>query len=334
MKKKYLFKYFVLTLICGLGFSLRSQAQDVNFSQFYNNPLHLNPALTGTNPHWRFASSYRNQWTNIPGNYGVNTASFDYNLDYYHTGLGVMLMNDRALNGNFQTSRLSLFYCYYLLLGNGWMARAGLEGNVTFKSVNYDGLVFEDQLPLTDLGFGGSTEEEITSNSVSYGDFNAGAMFYNQNFWFGVSFHNLMNPYHRFLTKTDRYPLRFSGQMGAKIWLNHDGEVALSPALLFNKQSTFQQLDAGMNFHIHYIRLGIWYRGLPFLPTLEDSPNQDAVVLFCGLKYRGLQFGYSYDYGMSELTGKGSTHEFSLILQPWYDRRNKRGTEHVDCPIF
>ncbi len=348
MKNKYLLMMSFL-MVCILS---KSEAQDINFSQFYNNPLALNPALAGTNSHWRLASSYRNQWVNVPGNYGTNTASFDYNLDYYHTGLGIMLMSDRALGGRFgafQTSRLSLVYCYYILLGNGWMARAGLEGNFTYKSVNLDKLTFEDELNIPTLGLGGGAtfDPVVTANSDGNlnkmsGDINAGLMFYNSRFWFGASFNNLMNPfgnagYDRYLA--DSYPLRFSGQMGAKIPLNHDGEVAVAPALLFNKQRQAHQLDIGVNFHAHLLRFGAWYRG--FIKTVENQnsavpapSNQDAFVIYGGLKYQGLQVGYSYDYSISELRGTGGTHEISLIIQPWYDRRSKKGTEHIDCPLF
>lgn len=347
MKNKYLLIAHLFIFL----FAFKSSAQDTNFSQFYNNPLQLNPALAGTNTHWRLASTYRNQWVNVPGNYGVNTASFDYNLDYYHTGLGIMLMNDRALGGRFgafQTSRLSLVYSYYILLGNGWMARMGLEGNFTYKTVNLDKLTFEDQLNIPHLGFGGGTTYDplYTNNSGRLnkmsGDINTGLMLYSSRYWFGASFSNLMNPfgnagYNRYLV--DSHPLRFSLQIGAKIPLNHDGEVAISPALLFNKQRQAHQLDVGVNFHAHLVRFGGWYRG--FLKTVDNdnsqvaSPsNQDAIIMYAGLKYQGFQVGYSYDYSISELKGTGGTHEISLIIQPWYDKRRKRGTEHIECPLF
>lgn len=45
----------ILSSKVGLG-------QDPEFSQFFANPLHLNPALTGTSELPRFVLNYRNQW--------------------------------------------------------------------------------------------------------------------------------------------------------------------------------------------------------------------------------------------------------------------------------
>ena len=37
-------------------------AQDPIFTQFYSNPVYLNPAFTGSNKCPRIVSNYRNQW--------------------------------------------------------------------------------------------------------------------------------------------------------------------------------------------------------------------------------------------------------------------------------
>ncbi|NBU92563.1 MAG: type IX secretion system membrane protein PorP/SprF, partial [Flavobacteriia bacterium] len=50
---------FVL-LYFGISFS-----QDPTFTQFYSNPLYLNPALTGATGCSRFSFNYRNEWPQL-----------------------------------------------------------------------------------------------------------------------------------------------------------------------------------------------------------------------------------------------------------------------------
>ncbi|MFM7667320.1 MAG: type IX secretion system membrane protein PorP/SprF, partial [Bacteroidota bacterium] len=53
----------IILLVC-----LNSQAQDPTFTQFYANPVYLNPALAGSHGCPRLASNYRNEWPQLTGN--------------------------------------------------------------------------------------------------------------------------------------------------------------------------------------------------------------------------------------------------------------------------
>jgi hypothetical protein len=52
-------------------------AQDPTFTQFYANPVYLNPALAGSSGCPRVALNYRNQWPQLTGNYVTYAASYD-----------------------------------------------------------------------------------------------------------------------------------------------------------------------------------------------------------------------------------------------------------------
>ncbi|HRX13148.1 MAG TPA: type IX secretion system membrane protein PorP/SprF, partial [Draconibacterium sp.] len=59
--------YLFFAMCYGAAFS-----QDVSFSQFFANPLHLNPAFSGSVGIPRIALQYRNQW------HGFNNAFTTY----------------------------------------------------------------------------------------------------------------------------------------------------------------------------------------------------------------------------------------------------------------
>ena len=63
--KKTTLHFYALCLTMMLA-AVAVQAQDIHFSQFYQSPLNLNPALTGVmNCNHRIVANYRNQWASV-----------------------------------------------------------------------------------------------------------------------------------------------------------------------------------------------------------------------------------------------------------------------------
>ena len=56
----------IISIVLAMA-GLRIQAQDAMFSQYYANPLYLNPAFAGTNVCPRLAFHFRDQWPSMPG---------------------------------------------------------------------------------------------------------------------------------------------------------------------------------------------------------------------------------------------------------------------------
>ena len=68
---------YALLIIFFLASSPRVFSQDAEFTQFYANPLHLNPAFAGTHMAPRSTLNYRNQWPGIPGTFVTSSFSYD-----------------------------------------------------------------------------------------------------------------------------------------------------------------------------------------------------------------------------------------------------------------
>ncbi len=66
-----------LTLLFGLTIWV-TQAQDPQFSQFYANPLYLNPAFAGGALAPRVMMNYRNQWPGLAANYVTTSFAVDH----------------------------------------------------------------------------------------------------------------------------------------------------------------------------------------------------------------------------------------------------------------
>ena len=101
----------VIVLICTTKVS---NAQDPAFSQFYSNPLYLNPAFAGAynNGCPTATLNYRDQWPGIGRTYVTYSFSYDQHVEALGGGLGVMLAQDKSGSGNLNTLHASLSVSY------------------------------------------------------------------------------------------------------------------------------------------------------------------------------------------------------------------------------
>src|ERR1700761_772165 len=95
MNQRVLFPILVLATCL---FNLK--AQDPQFTQFYANPLYLNPAFAGTARCPRIAMNYRNQWPNLGqgASYVTYSASYDMHVNALAGGIGVLVTTDNQAN--------------------------------------------------------------------------------------------------------------------------------------------------------------------------------------------------------------------------------------------
>src|ERR1700712_3953823 len=82
----------LIILILSQPMILPVLAQDHIYSQFYNAPNYLNPALNGQfDGDLRMNLIYRNQWSQIPGSLTYYTFSLDYQIPKFGGGVGLMI---------------------------------------------------------------------------------------------------------------------------------------------------------------------------------------------------------------------------------------------------
>ncbi|HKK66993.1 MAG TPA: type IX secretion system membrane protein PorP/SprF, partial [Bacteroidales bacterium] len=79
---------FIVT-VCLIGFCSKANAQDAHFSQFYANPLYLNPAFAGSDKCPRVNLNYRNQWPALGQTYVTYSLSYDQHVNAIQGGAGL-----------------------------------------------------------------------------------------------------------------------------------------------------------------------------------------------------------------------------------------------------
>ena len=317
---KTLLKLFVSVLICVS--SIEVFAQDPHFTQFYSNPLYLNPAFAGSVRCPRFVLNYRNQWPNISGTYVTYAASYDQHIDALSGGIGLSVMSDNAGKGTLKTTTVSGIYSYQLNVTRDFSIKAGFQATYAQKSLDWSKLTFGDMIDARS-GFIYDTREVQGNNSANYFDVSAGVLGFSKRYFAGFAVHHLTQPDESVISGNSRLPMKYTGHAGAVIPVGDpNSEVTISPNILFMRQQNFQQLNLGLYFQKGPIVGGLWYR------------NQDAFIMLVGLQFNTFKFGYSYDVTVSKLTNKtAGSHEVSAsFVLPCKPKKKKFRT--ISCPSF
>jgi type IX secretion system PorP/SprF family membrane protein len=297
-------KFYAIMLACLAIAQLK--AQDPQNSQFYANPLYMNPALAGANRCPRIAINTRIQWSAISGNYRTYSGSFDMHVNAIGGGIGVRYMHDDAGNATIGTDNLAIQYAYHIPLSRKFSLRLGAEIGLMHRYLNTRNLTFGDMID-DHYGFDYVTAETFENADKFMFDAGAGAVVYSEIFYAGVAFHHINESNEGFLGNS-KLPFKFTAHAGANIPIGkrrkYAGEGFVSPNILFQMQQSFYQLNIGLYTGKGPLVGGIWYR------------SNDSFIALVGFQKGIFKIGYSYDITISKLTmATAGSHEISLGFQ-------------------
>ncbi|MDA0728211.1 MAG: type IX secretion system membrane protein PorP/SprF [Bacteroidetes bacterium] len=307
----------------------QAHAQDPEFSQFYANPLLLNPAFAGSARGPRFVMTHRNQWPAMSGAYVTQAVGYDQHFNSIQGGLGLVVMNDQAGQNTLTTTRITGMYSYQQAITRKLSLRAALEASYFQKALDWSNLTFGDMIDPR-RGFIYETADTPRGGTVKKVDFGAGLLAFTEKFYVGAAAVHLNEPNESLVVGVSRLPMKITGHAGAKLPLQRSVkgvEAWISPNVLYRLQGEFQQLNVGTYVSKGPLVGGVWYRGF------FSENNHDALIVLVGVETPLMRFGYSYDITISDLTpATGGAHELSLSMKFQTAQRSKFRT--VDCPTF
>lgn len=347
----------ILTLFLAL-LLVPGEAQDSQFSQFYANPLYLNPALTGSHAGtFRLTANYRTQWgaslekpfTTLSAGgdikFPIQSGEFSKGNDILAAGL--LFFTDRQALFEYNTNAISLFTAFHKILSketNQYLS-AGFQLGLGQRGVNYENLTFEDQFDGVNQ-YNLPTSEILPGNSIAYPDFSLGIHYSitpntNRGVYVGLSYHHWNQPNISFFDRdtrtTEEYEgfnldSKITGHVSTSFPINR--QAAIQPRAIFIKQgqastawlggSLKGDLENSNDVSLHF---GFWVRASDDLTGFEPT---DFVLSFAYEK-SGLIVGISYDSHLrklsSEWIGRG-TIEFSISYVGEHENENEI------CPEF
>ena len=314
-----------------------AKAQDVGFSQFYANPIYMNPAYAGSKVAPRISLSYRAQWPSLVSAFSTISASYDQYINDLHGGIGAIFMSDRqGDHGALSTNMFGATYAFRFKLARETYMSIALQASLVNVKLNWDlnYLRFGDQIDPSN-GYINYTNAQTPENtSKMYPDFAAGIMAYGHAWYAGVAGHHLSQPNQGFYGE-DRVPMKITANVGGLINLSEEkrrtsslglGTPVISPNFIYQYQGGFHYFNYGLYLDWMPFLVGVWYR--------NGVENSDAFIFMVGVQHNYFKVGYSYDVTVSELANTtAGAHEVTLgILLPAPEAKHK--IKAIRCPSF
>jgi type IX secretion system PorP/SprF family membrane protein len=329
---KHMKKYILVLVV--LIYSISGYSQDPEFTQFYANPIYLNPAFAGSAYGPRVALNYRNQWPSITGGFVTYAASYDQHLDILSGGLGAQVIYDRAGNGGLSTTVGSMVYSYMLRVNSKFAIKAGIEASLISKSIDYGKLIWGDQITRNG-GVSLPTNEPpldhgvYSTNTVT--DFSAGIIGFTKKIYAGVAVNHISEPMISFYQDSKSIlPMKITAHAGLMLPLdnNRNPRNFFSPNIMYQTQQKFSQFNIGAYYMRDYFVAGAWFR--------QTSENLDAIMILLGVKKESVKIGYSYDITYSDARlGAIGSHEISVIIELKTSKREQSTKwRQLPCPTF
>jgi type IX secretion system PorP/SprF family membrane protein len=333
-------KKTIISILMGIMF-LASHAQDIHFSQYYESPLTLNPALTGAfSADHRFIANYKTQWASITNPYTTYAFSYDVGLmkkklTTGFLGLGVNFFSDKAGDSQFGTTKADLSIAYHLTVGVSSYLSAAIQGGYTQNSMNQDALYWDNQYDGSG-GFNTSlpSGENIGVQSFSNADLSAGILYSyyapetnatsNDGFKFniGAAFYHVTAPKHSFYELLDeQLYTKYCVHGRASIGL-FSTNTAIIPSFAYFRQGPAQEINVGTNFRF-MLKEESKYTGFIKEAALSIGAHYrvaDAISPQILLEVSNYAIGCSYDVNTSTLkrasNGRGGFEIMIRYMNP------------------
>ena len=296
--------------------------QDPQFTQFYANPLYLNPALAGIEDDLTFTSNYREQWNALLFPYKTTQASFiipyhenKHKKPFGHKGgLGLSIYNDVAgQENNFKTTGVNSNFAYNLPFDEHFVnvITFGLQIGYIQKNIDATNLQWGEQYdPYIGFNSSASVSENIEFQRKGFLDVGSGV------FWWynplpqenrkvvsinsGLSVSHMNNPNESIIVNDEnRLPLLYKYHGGIVFKLHNHLTASLNTLVAFQNLTTQGNVGTYLTYRFfavgsdlfeeNFIRLGGWYR------------VNDAAILLTEFESTKFKMGFSYDWNTSDL---------------------------------
>jgi type IX secretion system PorP/SprF family membrane protein len=327
--KKSYNRRLTLTLLLVVLIRVILPAQDIDFAQYYNNPTYYNPAAVGLTLGLKTRLNYRKQWTGLSGDY--HTYSFSADIADRSLpgagGIGMIATQSLAGKGLLKTNTVGFMPSVRIPISGSTIFQLGALAQVVTQEMNWDNLVFGDQLDprlgnIRPSDFSGAGRDKVT-----FPDFAFGGIFqfksYNVEGSIGGAVHHLTTPNQSFFDVNAKLPMKYLMHIDLVIKVNENQGYyskrqgfKLNPGVMVEDQAGMLLYRLGMNIYMSRIYLGIWYKN----ETLEyDEYSNFATMLGINVPFGDkvrMKLNYTYEMNVNaQHNFTGPSHELSLIFE-------------------
>lgn len=317
MKKIYIL-FFISFIFIATGF-----AQDLHLSQFYTADHMLNPAKVGAHDgQYRVSANMRNQWRQFGKPINTNVIAADNTFNYYSHSMdgGIMFARDEFSRFGQVVTEIHATAAYEYPIDDH-IFRIGIQPGLVLRQTDLSKQTFPEQWNYVEGTFdpSWSNQETNIAPSLAHFDLNMGIMWSNAltdklNINAGIAFNHLNRPKNTYFNEhTERLKVRTVIHSEVDYQLND--LITISPKLLLMVTTKTNETLIGSNvsYKLSSDKFTRAFAGLYYRHGIIRE--FDALYPIVGLSYGQFDFGFSYDFNMSEISTLGAkgTYEFSLI---------------------
>jgi type IX secretion system PorP/SprF family membrane protein len=326
-------------------------SQDIHFTQFFSNPLILNPAHTGYyDGNYRIGLNFKAQWpwaiSNTVYNYHTETPYVDISfgerkLKVGWMGIGFQFLNDEAGDGGLTYRRFGLSYAYHQALDeeHKYILSAGVGVSYVMRSVDFSKFYFNNQW-VEEEGFDPNlnSSESPQRDYFAMLDIGAGLNFGGQiheqiKLELGASMLHINRPKHSFFNNEERLGFRYQGSAGIKYDISEAWSLNVNGYYGYEKKASEIMVGSMVGYSLeqpgsymrdHTLYLGAYYR------------IKDALSPLVGYRFKGMRILLNYDVVLSRLITPGRANggpELSLVYVGKWGGDRYNG-EKIYCPKF
>lgn len=306
------------------------KSQDIHFSQMYNTPLNLNPALTGNfDGVVRASNNYRSQWSSLGKGYKTLQLSVDAPLNKErgsnrYFGGGLFIYQDKAGSAQFtQTAALaSLSYTMAMDDALSHWVSIGFQTGIRQWSFDFSSATWDEQWNGDSYDPSIPTTEVIQLPTFSYVDFNAGLNYRYAADEFnsvdaGISMHHIGSPNATFFTNEDNALLnRITIHGSGDFSLNDERVTFVNPRLLVQFQGKEKTMVFG-GYLRNKLRLRSIYTDFQkeiFFDWGMFYRLNESIIASTRVQYHSFGLGLSYDFGVGALGKMTSANSWEIAL--------------------
>jgi type IX secretion system PorP/SprF family membrane protein len=333
-----MFSNRILALTAALVLSLSGTnliAQDIHFSQFFQSPLLLNPALCGQfDGSYRVGVNQRTQWRSVTTPYSTFAVGADANNITLPDGIfnsedgnfqelpfngGISIYSDKAGDSQLKTTGVNFMAGkqFNLPFDEKATFHAGAMLGFTSMKIDYSKLTYDSQWNGVNYDPNSPSGEVFPRAGRGYFNLNVGATYARpiddkRSFTAGISLYNLSRPKQSFFNEGYvKLDARFNLHGSYRQELNE--ALSIEPMMLLMRQGKYTEFNLGGLVHYTlsekpWSRNGL-YGGL-FIRA------KDSGFFVVGMQYGAWNGAVSYDINTSSLkpasNGRGGL-EFSLL---------------------
>lgn len=297
-------------------------AQDVHFSQYYNSPQMINPAMIGEGQtKGRLIFNFRNQGSFMTNPYKTMAFSGDAKLNVKNISGGFLFLHDKSGDGNYSTNNVCLSVASAVQLNKEQSLKLGFQTGWMQYTLDADKLTWNSQFDGTKINQEMASGETI-KKGFGYFDLSTGLL-YTYQFKNKQEFHAGFSAFHithSMLTNmsTKNSDVRWCGFGEASLPIKN-ADIRLMPSVLYMKQGTANEFAIGTSAKCKigankqfipdriasFVYLGTYYR------------SNDAIMVLTGLSFQEQMIvSASYDIPISAISEVTKNHggiEFSVI---------------------